>query len=112
MGDDFPELKTSQERIYEILTIEEESFFRTLLKGGQLLSQVIESSKDKGQKISGEDAFKLKDTYGFPLEEIQLIAKCIHQALSSKGDSKRATPATTLIVRMFLLTYISTRSNL
>src|SRR3989344_5839279 len=75
MGDDFPELKTSQERIYEILTIEEESFFRTLLKGGQLLSQVIESSKDKGQKISGEDAFKLKDTYGFPLEEIQLIAK-------------------------------------
>ncbi len=74
MGEDFPELKTAQSRIEEILTQEEESFLRTLLRGGQLLSQVIDRSR-KAKTISGEDAFKLKDTYGFPLEEIVLIAK-------------------------------------
>ena len=74
MGDDFPELKSSQQRIGEILTVEEEAFLRTLQRGGQLLSEVVERSKHS-HKISGDDAFKLKDTYGFPLEEIQLIAK-------------------------------------
>lgn len=77
MGDDFPELKAAQARIGEILTIEEETFLRTLAKGGQLLGQVIEQSK-KTARISGEDAFKLKDTYGFPLEEVLLIAKDEH----------------------------------
>ena len=75
MGEDFPELKAAQTRITEILTLEEEAFIRTLARGGQLLSQVIERSQKSAQKITGEDAFKLKDTYGFPLEEIALIAK-------------------------------------
>jgi len=77
MGEDFIELKTARARIEEILTLEEESFIRTLTRGGQLLGQVIERSKEK-EKISGEDAFKLKDTYGFPLEEVLLIAKDEH----------------------------------
>lgn len=75
MGEDFPELRNAQGRIAEILTLEEEGFIRTLTRGGQLLGQVIEGSHAMGQKISGEDAFKLKDTYGFPLEEVLLIAK-------------------------------------
>lgn len=75
MGDDFPELKASQNRISEILTIEEEAFIRTLQRGGNILHQVIDLSRKSNQKISGADAFKLKDTYGFPLEEIALIAK-------------------------------------
>ncbi|HSX13887.1 MAG TPA: alanine--tRNA ligase [Chlamydiales bacterium] len=74
MGDDFPELKAAQNRIAEILTLEEEAFIRTLLRGGNILQHVIESSRN-GKIISGLDAFKLKDTYGFPLEEIELIAK-------------------------------------
>jgi alanyl-tRNA synthetase len=74
MGEDFPELKVARERIAEILTLEEEGFIRTLARGGQLLGQVIERSH-KSKMISGEDAFKLKDTYGFPLEEVLLIAK-------------------------------------
>lgn len=74
MGEDFPELKAAEHRIGEILNLEEEGFIRTLTRGGQLLGQIIDHSK-KGKKISGEDAFKLKDTYGFPLEEILLIAK-------------------------------------
>lgn len=74
MGDDFPELKAAQNRIAEILTLEEEAFIRTLLRGGNILHHVIETSRNS-KKITGEDAFKLKDTYGFPLEEIELIAK-------------------------------------
>lgn len=74
MGDDFPELKSAQNRIAEILTIEEEAFIRTLQRGGNILTNVIENSRSS-KKITGEDAFKLKDTYGFPVEEIELIAK-------------------------------------
>lgn len=77
MGEDFPELKSAERRMSEILTLEEESFIRTLTRGGQLLGQTIEQSQ-KTKKISGDDAFKLKDTYGFPLEEILLIAKDEH----------------------------------
>lgn len=74
MGDDYPELKSSQEKICEVLTKEEESFFRTLKRGGNILANIIDKASSSKQ-ISGEDAFKLKDTYGFPLEEILLIAK-------------------------------------
>jgi len=77
MGDDFPELRAAKERIVEILTLEEEAFLRTLMRGGHLLAQTIEQAH-KANKISGDDAFKLKDTYGFPLEEILLIAKDEH----------------------------------
>jgi alanyl-tRNA synthetase len=75
MGDDYPELGQSQQRIEEILTLEEESFMRTLRRGGNILNQVMERAQRQGKVISGDDAFKLKDTYGFPLEEIQLLAK-------------------------------------
>jgi len=74
MGSDYPEIVQSQARIAEILTSEEEAFFRTLRRGGNILNQIIDAAKKHGQKISGEEAFKLKDTYGFPLEEIQLLA--------------------------------------
>ncbi|MCC5831543.1 MAG: alanine--tRNA ligase [Chlamydiales bacterium] len=77
MGEDFPELVTSSARIEEIITLEEEGFLRTLKRGGQLLNQIITDSTASGH-ISGEDAFKLKDTYGLPLEEILLLAKDAH----------------------------------
>ncbi len=72
MGEDFPEIKTAQNRIEEILHLEEEGFIKTLQRGGNLLNQIIDNANTQ---ISGDDAFKLKDTYGFPLEEITLIAK-------------------------------------
>ncbi|MFN4173879.1 MAG: alanine--tRNA ligase, partial [Parachlamydiaceae bacterium] len=74
MGDDYPELKKSEARIAEILTVEEEMFLKTLKRGGTLLNQIISDSKEKGI-IKGDDAFKLKDTYGLPLEEILLMAQ-------------------------------------
>lgn len=76
MGSDYHELKKAKNQISEILTIEEESFFRTLKRGGNILSTIVEEGeKNPRKEISGSDAFKLKDTYGFPLEEILLIAK-------------------------------------
>jgi alanyl-tRNA synthetase len=75
MGSDYPELVKGQDRIAEILTIEEESFIRTLKRGGNILNQIIEKAQSGTKIISGDEAFKLKDTYGLPLEEILLIAK-------------------------------------
>lgn len=75
MGEDYPELVKGQERIAELLTVEEEAFFRTLHRGGNMLSQIMERAKNYGNTISGDDAFKLKDTYGLPVEEILLMAK-------------------------------------
>lgn len=76
MGSDYNELNLAQTRISEILTLEEEAFIRTLKKGGNILNSIVEKAVQNPLKqISGEEAFKLKDTYGFPLEEILLIAK-------------------------------------
>jgi alanyl-tRNA synthetase len=75
MGSDYPELVAAQGRIAEILTNEEHAFLRTLRRGGNLLQQVVERARAAERLISGDDAFKLKDTYGLPLEEILLIAK-------------------------------------
>ncbi len=75
MGSDYKELEKGQGRIAEILTIEEESFFRTLRRGGNILNQIIEYAHRHGGKISGDEAFKLKDTYGLPIDEILLLAR-------------------------------------
>lgn len=84
MGDDYPELKQSESRMEEILAIEEENFFRTLRRGGNILNQIIDQAKKEKRRISGDEAFKLKDTYGFPLEEILLIANDDHLKVDTK----------------------------
>lgn len=75
MGGDYPELVKSQSRIADILNMEEEAFIRTLKRGGNMLNQIIEKAQASTHIISGDETFKLKDTYGLPLEEILLIAK-------------------------------------
>ena len=75
MGSDYKELQKSQTRLAEILTAEEEAFLRTLQRGGNILNQIIDKAQNSSKKISGDDAFKLKDTYGLPIDEILLIAK-------------------------------------
>ncbi len=75
MGQDYPELLQGKNRIVEILTSEEEAFLRTLRRGGNILTQVMDKAHQTNGKITGEDAFKLKDTYGLPYEEIALMAK-------------------------------------
>lgn len=75
MGQAYPELIDAKARTEEILHLEEESFLRTLQRGGNILSSIIEKAESGNKHISGADAFKLKDTYGFPIEEILLLAK-------------------------------------
>ncbi len=70
LGGVFPELIQHRAMIEKVILSEEESFGRTLDRGLQMLDRLIE----KGQTISGSDAFVLYDTYGFPLDLTQLIA--------------------------------------
>ncbi len=71
MGGAFPELREHEKRIAEIILEEEESFGRTLDRGLKLFNEIASGSRT----ISGEDAFKLYDTFGFPLDLTQQMAE-------------------------------------
>jgi len=62
----YPELEQNRNMVKELITKEEELFQKTLLQGEKRLEEIFVNSKNK--KISGEDAFKLYDTYGYPIE--------------------------------------------
>ncbi|OGI28537.1 MAG: alanine--tRNA ligase, partial [Candidatus Melainabacteria bacterium RIFOXYA12_FULL_32_12] len=65
----YPELEENKEKIINIIKAEEERFKQTIGRGESLLDEIIEKVKNTSEKqISGADAFKLYDTYGFPLE--------------------------------------------
>ncbi len=74
MGDQFPELSRAQAAITDNLKQEEERFKETLGRGLKLLEEES-TSLNKGDKLPGEAAFKLYDTYGFPLDLTQDILK-------------------------------------
>ena len=71
MKDGYAELKEHRSEIHRILSAEEERFGQTLTRGMRLFEEIAE----KGGDISGEDAFRLHDTYGFPLELTQELAR-------------------------------------
>ncbi|AQS60496.1 alanine--tRNA ligase [Desulforamulus ferrireducens] len=71
----YPELKQKAEHILRVISTEEERFLETLAAGSDILSALISEAKAAGaSEISGDDAFKLYDTFGFPLELTQEIA--------------------------------------
>ncbi len=70
----YPELGEKRAYIKKVIQTEEESFAKTVDKGTEILSDMIENLKKSGQKtLKGEDVFKLHDTYGFPLDLTQEI---------------------------------------
>ena len=73
MGEAYPELVTQQVQIERVLAQEENQFARTLEQGLRLLQEQIQALK--GKEIAGEVAFKLYDTYGFPLDLTADIAR-------------------------------------
>ena len=76
MGGQFPELKAQQALIEKVIEEEEASFLRTLATGINLLDGVIERTRREGKTlISGKDAFVLYDTFGFPIDLTELIAR-------------------------------------
>lgn len=81
MGTSYPELTAQQQLIGRVIREEEESFLRTLEKGISLLTTDMEALRAKGeQQLDGVSAFRLFDTYGFPLDLTELI--CREQGLS------------------------------
>lgn len=69
MGPQYPELKSDRGRITKVASSEEESFLETLRAGTALFESAASSlSQRKASMISGDDAFKLHDTYGFPID--------------------------------------------
>ena len=76
MGGAFPELVAQKDLIMKVMKEEEDAFLRTLETGIRLLGGVIEETRKAGKsEISGEKAFTLFDTYGFPLDLTQLICR-------------------------------------
>ena len=70
----YPDLVEKQEYITRVIKVEEENFAKTIDTGLRILNDLVESHKAKGETVfSGEDAFKLYDTYGFPLDLTQDI---------------------------------------
>lgn len=83
MGDAFPELKAQKQLIENVIKEEEQSFLRTLDQGLVLLNRIVETTK--GDTVSGEKAFELYDTYGFPIDLTALILSEKGLKLDEKG---------------------------
>jgi alanyl-tRNA synthetase len=76
MGDAYPEIREKQEHCELVIKSEEEGFNRTLDKGIELFESIAGELRRAGRtEIAGADAFKLYDTYGFPLDLTQLMAE-------------------------------------
>ena len=65
----YPELAEKRDYIKKIIGVEEEAFAKTIDKGTELLTGFMDALKAEGKNVlSGDDAFKLSDTYGFPID--------------------------------------------
>ncbi|MFV8375189.1 alanine--tRNA ligase [Flavobacterium sp. LB1P71] len=73
MGEFFPEIKSQQQLVTNVIREEEASFLRTLDQGLQLLENVV--AETKGSTVSGVKAFELYDTFGFPIDLTALILR-------------------------------------
>ncbi len=73
MGQVFPEIRAQQEHVEEVIQREEEAFNKTLDRGIELFRE--ETERERKSQLSGAFAFKLYDTYGFPLDLTELMAR-------------------------------------
>ncbi len=85
MSDAYPELEDRQKHVEQTILNEEESFLLTLERGVIQFEKIVKSSSNA---ISGSDAFKLYDTYGFPLDLTELMADEQGMSVDKKGFDK------------------------
>ncbi|KJD32653.1 alanyl-tRNA synthetase [Tamlana sedimentorum] len=83
MGDAFPEMVAQKQLVENVIKEEEQSFLRTLDQGLVLLNKIVEDTKS--DTVSGEKAFELYDTYGFPIDLTALILSEKGLKLDEKG---------------------------
>lgn len=84
--DGYPELEEKKEFIFKVLTQEEEKFDKTIDQGLSILAEMQEEMAKSGEKVlSGENAFKLYDTYGFPMDLTQEILEEKGFTIDEKG---------------------------
>lgn len=89
MKDFYPEVLKNKEFIAKVIKNEEERFHETLNDGLSILSEVIKKEKEKGNStIPGSDAFRLYDTYGFPIELTEEYAEEEGMAVDQAGFEK------------------------
>jgi alanyl-tRNA synthetase len=86
MGEFFPELRKQQQLITTVIEQEEQSFLRTLSLGIARFEDY--ASKNKGKQIDGFFAFELFDTYGFPIDLTQLLARELNVAVDMEAFNK------------------------
>ncbi|WP_418603480.1 alanine--tRNA ligase [Hwangdonia sp.] len=87
MGDAFPELIAQKQLIENVIKEEEQSFLRTLDQGLVLLNRIVDETT--GDTVSGEKAFELYDTYGFPIDLTALILSEKNLKLDEKGFNEQ-----------------------
>ncbi|MFM0693008.1 alanine--tRNA ligase [Paraburkholderia graminis] len=100
MGGAYPELKDAEQRVTDVLRQEEERFFETIEHGMSILDNALaELDKKGGKTLDGELAFKLHDTYGFPLDltadvcrerEVTVDEAAFDEAMARQREQARA----------------------
>jgi alanyl-tRNA synthetase len=100
MGDAYPELASGQQRVMDVLRQEEERFFETIENGMAILeTELAEMAKSGNSTFNGETAFKLHDTYGFPLDltadicrerQVTVDAAAFDAAMARQKEQARA----------------------
>ncbi|MBI4295740.1 MAG: alanine--tRNA ligase, partial [Chloroflexi bacterium] len=89
MGEVYPELTTQKDFIFKVIELEETRFYETLSTGLQLLTNIMDEHKaDQAKVISGVDAFRLYDTYGFPVELTKEVAAERGFSVDTEGFEK------------------------
>lgn len=85
MKETYPVLASDWDRISETITAEEDAFRRTLETGTAIFDQVAGAAKESGTSVSGADAFRLHDTYGFPFDLTLEMAQEVGLAVDEQG---------------------------
>lgn len=86
LGEAFPEITSRTEFIQRVIRTEEENFNKTLDRGLDIFSQIVKKVRSEGKvTIPGEDAFRLYDTYGFPLDLTRILAQEENMVVDEAG---------------------------